>query len=294
MSYILEALKKVEQKRMQEESPGSLALLGSSSAEPPKRPLWPYPVLAALLLNTGVMIWWIGPWRAERKAPSARPYAVQPTKLPPPILAKQDRTNRAADKKEGLQGKNAPKTPAEVPRKEVQDLPLAALKKEVPDASVTGVEKPQATVVPRDVPVAAPKKEIRDVPAKVVEKPQTTAQLPAEPAKKEVLKVPLIVTEKSPATAPPPAVPQTRPKKEAPPSGKVFELNDLPSAQKSALPEFKVSAHVYNTDRQNRMVRVNDKILHEGEELSPGLKVEEIIPGGIIFSHQGYRFRFGL
>ncbi len=254
---------------MQEESPGSLALLGAPSAEPPRKPLWPYPVIAALLLNAGVMIWWIGPFRAEKKAPSPKPYAVQPTNLAPPILAGKNRPRRASEKKEGLRAKNISPIPAGVP-KLVQPAKLAPPILTGQNKSTQAGEKKeglQEKGVP-SIPAEVPKKEARKVPLTVAGGPQTTVQPPAEPP--------------------------SRLKKEAPPNGKIFELNDLPSSLKSALPEFKVSAHVYNLDRQNRMVRVNDKILHEGEELSPGLKVEEIIPGGIIFSYQGYRFRFGL
>ena len=269
MSYILEALKKVEQKRMQEESPGSLALLGTPGSESKKRPLWPYPVMAALILNAGVMIWWIGPFRAEKKPPFARPYAVQPTDLAPPILAGKPKPRPAGGKKERPRAKNISPTPAEVP-KLVQPAKLAPPVLTGQNKSSQAVEKKeglQEKGAPR-TPAEVPKKEAQKVPLKVAGGPQTTVQPPAEP--------------------------QSRLKKEAPPNGKIFELSDLPSSLKSTLPEFKVSAHVYNPDRQNRMVRVNDKILQEGEELSPGLKVEEIIPGGIIFSYHGYRFRFGL
>ena len=269
MSYILEALKKVEQKRLQEESPESLALLGTPESGSKKRLLWPYPVMAALILNAGVMIWWIGPWRAEKKATPPRPYAVQPTDLAPPILAGKTKPRRAGEIKERLRAKSVLKIPAEVP-KSVQPTKLAPPVLTGQNKSSQPVEKKeglQEKSVLR-TPAELPKKEVRDIPLAVAGKPQKTAQPPVES--------------------------QPRLKKEAPPNGKIFELNDLPSSLKNSLPEFRVSAHVYNPDRQNRMVRVNDKILHEGEELSPGLRVVEIIPGGIVFSYQGYRFRFGL
>jgi general secretion pathway protein B len=267
MSYILEALKKVEQKRVQEESPESLTLLGIPGSESKKRPFWPYPVLAALILNIGVMIWWIGPFRTEKKAPSPQPYAVQPTDLAPPILAGKTKPRPTGEKKERLRTKSAPPTRAEVPKvvQPVKPVPPILTGQNKSSQAVEKKEGLQEKGVPK-TPAEVPKKEVQNVPLKVVGAPQTTVQPMAEP--------------------------QSRLKKEAPPNGKILELSDLPSSLKSTLPEFKVSAHVYNPDRQNRMVRVNDKILQEGEELSPGLKVEEIVPGGIVFSYHGYRFRF--
>lgn len=79
-------------------------------------------------------------------------------------------------------------------------------------------------------------------------------------------------------------------KRIVPPKNKLFSLNDLPAAVKGNLPAFKVSGHAYSPNRQNRVTRVNEKILQEGEELSAGIKVEEIVPDGIIFNYQGYRF----
>ena len=53
----------------------------------------------------------------------------------------------------------------------------------------------------------------------------------------------------------------------------------------------KMSAHFYSTDQQARFARVNDTILHEGETLAGGLKVEEISPTGTIFNYLGWRFQ---
>lgn len=62
MSYILEALKKLEQKRRREEGPRLLT--DQHSITPPmKRPLWPYLLFCALILNAGLLFLWLSPWR---------------------------------------------------------------------------------------------------------------------------------------------------------------------------------------------------------------------------------------
>jgi len=79
----------------------------------------------------------------------------------------------------------------------------------------------------------------------------------------------------------------------APVAGKVYGLGELPADVKGSLPEFKISGHAYSAEIQTRVVRINDKILQEGQDLSAGLKLEEITPTGVILSYQGYRFRIG-
>lgn len=92
---------------------------------------------------------------------------------------------------------------------------------------------------------------------------------------------------KEPAAAATKQIPAEQP---AVPKSKLFALNELPEDVKNNLPAFKVSGHAYSPNRQNRVTRVNEKILQEGEELIAGIKVEEINPEGIIFKYQGYRF----
>ncbi len=269
MSYILEALKKIEQKRVEERSPESLTFLGGPESEPKKWPRWVYPVMAALLLNVGAIVWWIGPWRVEKKAPSVRPYAVQPTALAPPILGVQNRSGRSEDKKKALRKKGDSKAPAEVP-KPVQPAtpaqPLLAGQNKPTEAGGKKEELREKTV-PKVSAAVAPKN-TQDAAVAVSGKPQ------AAPQNHE---------EKQPHL-----------KKEPAPGNKIYDFNDLPPSVKTTLPEIKVSVHMYNPDPQSRLVRINDKSLKEGQELSPGLKVEEIIPGGVVFTYQGYRFRVKL
>jgi general secretion pathway protein B len=231
MSYILEALKKVERKREQEEPPKLLALLGRPGPEAKKRPVWLYPLMAALFLNAGIMVWWIAPWQSEIKGSRQRLAPVSPAG--PAFPDRPQAISRPAGKKET--------------KALTQDLTR--------QARLQGENK-------------AP----RNLPAAVVPRERTTESKPVEK----------------------PAPPQTVKEKETPPPGKVFNFNDLPQAVKSALPEFKVSTHVFSSDPQGRLVRINDKMLQEGQELHPGLRLEQIIPGGLVLSFKEYRFRLEL
>lgn len=59
MSYILEALKKLEKERKRGNVPGILTVEELKVKEKKKLIIWPYLLVAALLLNAGLFIWWI-------------------------------------------------------------------------------------------------------------------------------------------------------------------------------------------------------------------------------------------
>lgn len=214
MSYILEALKKVEQKEKQGGAPKSLSFRGETAPKPKKRTLWLYLLIAALLLNAVAIFWWIGP-RPNKQQTAAQASPVQPPASVAPALppADQSTLNRSSDTKVVPQARDISRPPALKTR-----------------------ETPAGTSVP----------------------------------------------------------PETRPEKRTAAHGRVLSLDELPPSVKSSLPQFKVSGHAYSPDPALRVTRINDQILQEGQSLTPGLKVEEITPAGIVLSYQGYRFQVGI
>ncbi len=70
----------------------------------------------------------------------------------------------------------------------------------------------------------------------------------------------------------------------------VLALEDLPPSVRGGLPEFKFSLHYFTADPAQRMVRINGRILREGQELASGVELAEITPGGAIFTYRGMRF----
>ena len=71
MSYILEALKKLEQKRRREEGTHLLSDQHPAALPRKQRPLWPYLLFLALLLNAGLLLWWLRPWPQPQPGRSA-------------------------------------------------------------------------------------------------------------------------------------------------------------------------------------------------------------------------------
>jgi len=56
------------------------------------------------------------------------------------------------------------------------------------------------------------------------------------------------------------------------------------------VPEIRFSVLVYNQDPAWRFVLVDGQRLAEGDEVQPGLQVEEIRRDGVIFSYRLYKF----
>jgi hypothetical protein len=70
--------------------------------------------------------------------------------------------------------------------------------------------------------------------------------------------------------------------------------HELAPQVRDALPGMSVSMLVYSKKREERWININGTKRKEGQEISAGLKVEEITPDGAVFSYQGQRFYKGV
>jgi general secretion pathway protein B len=68
------------------------------------------------------------------------------------------------------------------------------------------------------------------------------------------------------------------------------EAGDLPAALLKELPPLQIAGFIHD-EQAGSMVMVDDKLLHEGDEIAPGLRLEKILGDGALFSYKGYRFR---
>jgi len=75
-----------------------------------------------------------------------------------------------------------------------------------------------------------------------------------------------------------------------PAENRIYRLKELPETLRKTLPDFTITAFLYSATPSSRMVQINGIMLREGEDLSPGLKLDEITPDGIIMSSRTYRF----
>ncbi|MDD4881281.1 MAG: general secretion pathway protein GspB [Gallionellaceae bacterium] len=70
--------------------------------------------------------------------------------------------------------------------------------------------------------------------------------------------------------------------------------SELPDAIRREIPEMTISLHGYSASAKDSIVMINGTLLHEGEAIAPGFRLEQITPDGVIIGYKGYRFRRAL
>lgn len=147
--------------------------------------------------------------------------------------------------------------------------------------------------------VTAPSQTPQSPPAIAVKEPDRISSAPAQaehtPTRPTPPPMPLRETRPTPAGAKPQDTdtpPRTSPaaRKDAP-AGHVVALDELPASVRSGLPPLTISGFASTGEAGQRMVVVNDRLVQEGEEIAPGLKLLGSTAEGAIFEYQGHRFR---
>ncbi len=77
-------------------------------------------------------------------------------------------------------------------------------------------------------------------------------------------------------------------------SGKTQRFSELPANIRGSIPKLSVSMLIYSKNAPDRWININGSKRREGQEISTGLKLEEITPDGAFFSYQGHRFFKGV
>ena len=73
----------------------------------------------------------------------------------------------------------------------------------------------------------------------------------------------------------------------------VRSFTELAPDVRARLPAVNVSGSTYSQNPAHRMLIVNGKVVQEGGEISPGLKLETIEQRSAVLNHQGLRYRIG-
>ncbi|WP_116475446.1 general secretion pathway protein GspB [Zobellella maritima] len=87
-----------------------------------------------------------------------------------------------------------------------------------------------------------------------------------------------------------PPITSPAPVPERPQDPGVIDLRQLPSALQSRLPTLSLSVHIYSDNAEHRMVKINDRMLREGQNISPTLRLKSITPLGVILNFEGHEF----
>jgi general secretion pathway protein B len=329
MSYILEALKKSQKERelgqvptladapyLADEKPGRGAYWGIVAVT-----LAVLATLIALYAAFGERLLSAGgpspsmPETTREAAPKPGPTAPAPAPVAaaPEVAASANDVPRPEERPKAAQ---APATPAAKAaasdsgrRPESSPKPSLAPEKTAkpetppvpPVATEPAVVAPPtpALQLPPDIPNVPPElvREVRRfgeqlrqqelIAARQAKDPASAAAPPVQPPVQPPAPV-AVEPEPTPAEEPARKVqapPAPLPARKIPPS-----LSDLPAAQQQAIPEHRLTVHVYSATPEQRFAIINSRKMREGDRSREGLLLEEITPDGVTLEFRGQRF----
>lgn len=289
MSYILEALADSEQARQQLAAVPRHSLLAVVGEDMPRRRVWPYALAGALLVNAAVLQLWLRPalpGNAESIKVPMLPRAVEA-----PLAAAEPRTAPSAE---------SAKPAADVTDNVFRETRLPPSQPErASDPRMARLPAP-AVAVPRTLS-ANPANDNAPITMPIILAPKPKASpsagvagaVAATPAAVPSVTAPVAVaTAATPAAIPAVAAPlalatavATAQVAQAPAGG-----TDLPPALQRELPALSVAGFIRD-EGSSSMVIVNDRLVREGDEVAPGVKLEKISGDNLVFNYKGYRFK---
>ncbi|GAA0789377.1 general secretion pathway protein GspB [Marinobacterium sediminicola] len=68
-------------------------------------------------------------------------------------------------------------------------------------------------------------------------------------------------------------------------------LRQLPVDQQRELQEIRFTVHIYSDEPGSRLVKYDGRVLREGDFVRPGLRIEAIIPRGVVLQFRQTRFK---
>jgi general secretion pathway protein B len=273
MSYILDALKKADKERKRGTVPNLSTDQDPTPQKPKKRQLWPYVLIVALLINAGFFFFWFSPWESQETTIVAKSPAV--TTHDSPVTSPKQESSDIKTQKASV-SIHPEKTAPSGTQTDKEDAPhelQSTITSQKPDDT-----QQQRLTVQTDT---THEEEIQDESHQGIqsEEPATPSSTTFSPPSTEP-----ITSDKQDSSTHPPS--QSR--------FILYDLKSLPSSVKENLPDINISVFVYSDDPSSRVVKINGQTVREGQELTDGLMVEKIVPDGVIFNYEDYRFRVGI
>jgi general secretion pathway protein B len=268
MSYILEALKKSQQERELGHVP-TLETPPFAVEEGDSRPS-PWVLSAVILAALAVAIALYSALRGGPSAPEPAEMLVEESQSPPPAQEDQRAPEEPPEPAVAVASEPAsPDLPQELDTRPVEEEedwaepdPFLVADEPVSPPPPPPVQPPRAAPKPRPAPARADRAPVPD---------DLIADI--EAFKREV-------REEQAA--------KTRPAK----AEKVLAPQELrlPKDVRERMPEFVMSAHIYDKEPAKRFVLINGLKTREGEESREEITVEEILPDGAVLRFEGNRF----
>lgn len=70
-------------------------------------------------------------------------------------------------------------------------------------------------------------------------------------------------------------------------------LQHMSAEFQQAIPPMAVTIHVYSPQESQRILFINNREFHRGDQIDGGIRVEDIVPDGVVLSYRGERFKLG-
>jgi general secretion pathway protein B len=128
---------------------------------------------------------------------------------------------------------------------------------------------PLAATVANELPLPPPLPKVTPRPEPVARPVALTRAAVPEPAKKPVDTKPADTTAQA----------------------SVIAMADLPDNVRRELPPLAVGGSMYSDNPADRMLLLDKRLVHEGDEIAPGLVLENLKPKAATLRFKGYRFR---
>ncbi|MEN3291362.1 MAG: ral secretion pathway protein [Burkholderiales bacterium] len=86
---------------------------------------------------------------------------------------------------------------------------------------------------------------------------------------------------------------ESKPAETGSPAGetRIAALRELPPHIQNEIPKLKINGYIYSTNKADRTVLVENRLLHEGDQVAPELILEKLTPTGMVLNYKGYRYR---
>jgi hypothetical protein len=263
MSFILEALRKVDRERHQDNVP-TLNTVHRQGSEAPKR-IWSWALVAALLVNALILAW------MPRSEPSNR------VGDKPVDTGKATKPSSSPDLGSSIRGGSSP--PPSVGRP-------------VQDRGTTTVDKGKAKVIPQTGrPSSRSAQSQSTSPARKHDVPHDPIASPVRREKEVAVRA-----EDDPKlqSVPPHASHLTPHENEAKEGETILQsvplYQQLPEDVRNALPALKISLLAYSVPPSGRFIYFNSRKYGEGDLVDGKVKVHLITRSGAILEYQGQRF----
>jgi general secretion pathway protein B len=300
MSYILEALADSEQARLQVAGAPKYSLLPAVGEEVSHHRRWPYVLAAALLVNAVVLQVWLRPALPGGVVSTKMPTVLQVAEPPAaePRMASLARNDMPAADVAAIALSEV--RPPESQPERVYDRRVARPPAPADVVASTAPANPANDSAPVHIPKLAPsvmaKRSAEAAVASEAKSTPTTSKAsryteaavataakptPAPSAAKRGVEV-AVVPEVTPTLL------QTSPTRPSPtPAGGTAEM---PTALQQEMPTLAVAGFIRD-EGSGSMVIVNDRLVREGDEVAPGVKLEKILNDSLVFEYRGYRFK---